>query len=80
MAIKFVIDVEGPVALAETAEDFYEAIAKLDYPIIVSPEVADALGLNGVPDDPEVIADLLEDSPYEQDLARWTSFGSEAVH
>lgn len=79
MAIKFVIDVEGPVALVDTVDDYEDAIAKLDCPIIVPPELVEALGLSGVPDDPEILADLLGDPPYEED-ARWTTFGSEAVH
>ena len=79
MAIKFVIDVDGPVALVDTVEDYEDAIAKLDCTIIVPDELAEALGLPRVPDDPELLADLLGDPPYEED-ARWTTFGSEAVH
>ena len=79
MAIKFVIDVDGPVALVDTVEDYEDAIAKLECPVIVPPELAEALGLRRVADDPELLADLLGDPLYEED-ARWATFGSEAVH
>ncbi len=64
MAIRETTDVDGPVVLIETIDDFDRAIATYDLPIIVPPELVDALGLRGAPDHPRLLADLL-DSPQD---------------
>lgn len=64
MAIRETTDVDGPVVLIDTIDDYHRAIATYDLPIIVPPELVDALGLRGAPDDPSLLADLL-DSPHK---------------
>ena len=76
MAIKFVIDVDGPIVLVDTVEDFEEAIQKLDYPIVVPAEVAEAYGLPREPDHDS--AELVDE--WQEEVASWTSYGSEAEH
>ena len=60
MTIRESTDVEGPVILVDTVEDFELAIATYDLPIIVPEALADELGFPTKPDPPDVVASLLD--------------------
>ena len=60
MTIRESTDAEGPVVLVDTVEDFELAIATYDLPIIVPETLADELGFPRKPDDPAVVASLLD--------------------
>ena len=59
MAIRATTDVDGPVVLIDTIDDYRRAIQIYDVPIIVLPELVEPLGLRTVPDDPALLADAL---------------------
>lgn len=60
MAIRESTDVEGPVILVDTVEDYDLAIATYDLPILVPETLADELGFPTKPDPPDVVASLLD--------------------
>lgn len=60
MTIRESTDLEGPVILVDTAEDFELALATSDLPVIVPEALADELGFPRTPDDPAVVASLLD--------------------
>ena len=59
MALRISLDVDGPVVLVDTIDDYRFAIQIYDIPILVPPQLVEPLGLRTVPDDPLLIADAL---------------------
>ena len=60
MTIRQSTDAEGPVILVDTLQDYELAIATYDLPIIVPEPLAQELGFPTNPDDPAVVASLLD--------------------
>ena len=66
MTIRQSTDAEGPVILVDTVQDYELAIATYDLPVIVPEPLADELGFPRTPDDPAVVASLLDPPAHER--------------
>ena len=60
MTIRESTDAEGPVILVDTINDFEVAVATYDLPVIVPEPLACELGFPTNPDDPAIVAALLD--------------------